>query len=213
MPYEGEEYSPEDYTGLEQYEAEYESEDEPQLRSARVYAMSIIDEEEEEMVSKPFRSNISRPDQTGSRPPKDDKIHRCLAAMVEINGIPAYALFDSGSSADAMSPDFARISESRLFKLDRPVTLQLGCVGSRGMINHGTNAVTKLRGVETRHYFDIVNVDRYDVILGAPFMTTKKIKLDFETGQVFAGHTAIPTLSVTEEKEIIASKRGKHPSK
>lgn len=212
--YEGDQYFPEEYVGLEQYEAEYESEDELQLRSARVYAMSVINEEEEEgKVPKPFRSAITRPDIGGSRPPRDDKIHRCLAAMVEINGIPAYALFDSGSSADVMSPDFARVSEARLFKLDRPVTLQLGCVGSRGMINHGTNATTKLRGVETRHYFDIVNVDRYDVILGAPFMTTKKIKLDFETGQVFAGHTAIPTLSVVEEREVVAEKKGKHPSK
>lgn len=213
-PYEGDQYSPEDYVGLEQYEAEYDSEDDVQLRSARVYAMTVVDEEEEEQrVSKPFRSAMQRPDQTGMRPPRDDNLHRCLAAMVEINGISAYALFDSGSSADVMSPDFARVSECRLFKLDRPVTLQLGCIGSRGMINHGTNAVTKLRGVESRHYFDIVNVDRYDVILGAPFMTTKKIILDFEKGQVLAGHTAIPTLSVTEEKEVIATRKGKHPSK
>ena len=112
-----------------------------------------------------------------------------------------------------MSPDFARVSKTRLFKLDHPVGLQLGCVGSRGVINHGTNASMNMIGVDTRHYFDIVNVDRYDVILGAPFMTKKRVKLDFEKGQVFIGHTEIPTLSVTEEYELVAARKGKHPSK
>jgi hypothetical protein len=214
LPYEGEQYSPEDYVGLEQYEEGYESENgDIQLRSARIYAMSVIEEEDGEKASKPFRSAISKAEGIGSRPPRDDSIQRCLASMVEINGIPAYALFDSGSSADVMSPDFARVSKTRLFKLDRPVGLQLGCVGSRGLINHGTNASIKLLGVDSRHYFDIVNVDRYDVILGAPFMTKKKVKLDFEKGQVVVGHSEVPTLSVTEEYEIVAARKGKHPSK
>jgi hypothetical protein len=119
QPLEGEQYSPEDYTGLKQYKDNYQEEDQIHLRSARVYAMSVIEEEEKE--SRPFRSAMSKAEGIGSRPPRDDNVQRCLAAMVEINGISAYALFDSESSADVMSPDFARVSKMRLFKLDRPV--------------------------------------------------------------------------------------------
>jgi hypothetical protein len=157
--------------------------------------MSVIEEEEKE--SRPFRSAMSKAEGIRSRPPRDDNIQRCLAAMVEINGISAYTLFDSGGSADVMSPDFAHISKTRLFKLDRPVGLQLGCVESHGVINHGTNASMKILGVDTRHYFNIVNVDHYDVILGAPFMTKKRVKLDFEKGQVCVGHTCHKFLPFT----------------
>ncbi|KAJ3979280.1 hypothetical protein F5890DRAFT_1558940 [Lentinula detonsa] len=36
--------------------------------------------------------------------------NHCLAAFIEINGVKAFALFDSGSTADAISPDFARVA-------------------------------------------------------------------------------------------------------
>jgi len=50
----------------------------------------------------------------------------------------AFALFDSGSSTDLVSPDFARVNDVRIHTLDRPVPLQLNTVGSHASINYGT---------------------------------------------------------------------------
>jgi hypothetical protein len=71
QPFEGDQYSPEDYTGLEQYEDDYQEEDEIHLRNARVYVMSVIEEEKE---SRPFRSAMSKAEGIGSRPPRDDNV-------------------------------------------------------------------------------------------------------------------------------------------
>jgi len=38
--------------------------------------------------------------------------------------------------------------------------------------------------VEVNHYFNVINIDRYDVILGMVFMTQHGIMLDFEKDQV-----------------------------
>ncbi|KAJ3831997.1 hypothetical protein F5878DRAFT_647147 [Lentinula raphanica] len=58
---------------------------------------------------KPEKTKIER---TGSRPVRAAKDNRCLCAFVEINGVMAFVLFDSGSTADAVSPDFARVSHT-----------------------------------------------------------------------------------------------------
>jgi len=63
------------------------------------------------------------------------KERQCLAAYMKINGVDAYALFDTGSSADMMSPDFARVSKAGTFLLVKQVPLQLGCVGSHSSIS------------------------------------------------------------------------------
>ena len=45
---------------------------------------------------------------------------------MDVNGTKAYALFDSGSAADAISPDFTQVAKLPILKLENPVTLQLG---------------------------------------------------------------------------------------
>ena len=53
-------------------------------------------------------------------------------------GVKAYTLFESGSTTDAMSPEFAKVAKMPLYTLERPMTLKLGCVGSKSKINFGT---------------------------------------------------------------------------
>ena len=43
--------------------------------------------------------------------------------FVEINGMETFTLFDSGSSADTISPDFAQVCEAQIHTLDKPVLL------------------------------------------------------------------------------------------
>jgi len=38
--------------------------------------------------------------------------------------------------------------------------------------------------VETNHYFDVINIDRYDVILGMVLMKQHRIMLDLKKDQV-----------------------------
>jgi hypothetical protein len=69
-----------------------------------------------------------------TRPKREDSEDLCLARYVKINGVKAYTLFDSGSTTDAVSPDFTRIAKLSVRELDTPVTLQLECSGSRSKV-------------------------------------------------------------------------------
>ena len=137
--------------------------------------------------------------------PRRAKAHEsCLATFVTINGMEAFALFDSGSSADTVSPDFAQVSDMRIHTLEKPVPLQLGTVGSRASINYGAWTSVELGGrAEARYYLDIVNIDRYDAILGAPFMRRFGVRLDFASNSIVVGETAIEALLPEEEAALL----------
>ena len=70
----------------------------------------------------------------------------------------------------------------RTFKLEQPVGLQLACVGSKSMINYGANSTIVFNDKHIEEYFDVANINYYDVILGMPFLWWLSITLDF-TGQ------------------------------
>ncbi|KAJ7217814.1 hypothetical protein GGX14DRAFT_337882, partial [Mycena pura] len=84
-----------------------------------------------------------------------------------------------GCTTEACSPDFARIAGIMVFPIEADVTLQLGTAGSRAKINHGMRAVIKYDDIKSDEYFDIVNLDRFDVIIGTKFMRKHRISLDF----------------------------------
>ncbi len=77
-------------------------------------------------------------------------------------GVRAFTLFDSGSTSDAISPDFVPVANVRCFELTNPVILQLGTKGSRSTINHGSMVDFKFGSpghkLAGRNYFDIANV-------------------------------------------------------
>jgi len=138
------------------------------------------------------------------RPRRSRAYESCLATYVVINGMEAFALFDSGSSADTISPDFAQVSDTRIHTLERAVPLQLGTVGSRASINYGTWTSVELGDrLEDRYYLDVVNIDRYDAILGAPFMRRFGVRLDFETNSIIVGKTVIKALLPEEEAALL----------
>ena len=145
------------------------------------------------------------------RPRRSKAYESCLATYVEINGMEAFTLFDSGSSADAISPDFAQVSDTRIHTLDRPVPLQLGTVGSRASINYGVRTSVEFGNrKEERYYLDVVNVDRYDAILGAPFMRKFGIRLDFKSNLIIVGDVTIRAL-LPEEEATLLKGRDAHP--
>jgi hypothetical protein len=90
-------------------------------------------------------------------PEQEDSKDLCLTGYITINGVKAYTLFDSGSTIDTVSPDFARVSNVPIQRLEKPATLQLGCLGSRSKINFATTMVVKLGLITMKYYLDIAD--------------------------------------------------------
>ena len=215
----GDQYDPEDTYVLEELEeVPPESEEQAPERAGAVF----VDDDEEEsfraiqpvMTLKsdelPYRARtISRRVEERPEVPKEER--QCLAAYMKINGVDAYALFDTGSSADMMSPDFARVSEAGTFLLAKQVPLQLGCVGSRSSISRGARVSGQLGPLQVEDiYFDIVNVDRYDVILGVRFMYAQDIILCVRAREILIGGSQglrIKAMTPEEEMAALAEKR------
>ncbi|KAA1473690.1 hypothetical protein DENSPDRAFT_780181, partial [Dentipellis sp. KUC8613] len=136
---------------------------------------------------------------TGTRPPTEQPEQQCLAAYVKVDGLSVLALFDSGSTMDSVTPDIARVGALKVIELENPATLQLGCIGSKSKINYGSTPRLHFEAVYTDHYVDIVNIDRYDMIIGTPFMRKHGITLDFEHGCIRIRGRPVPSLSAGEE--------------
>ena len=82
----------------------------------------------------------------------------------------------------------------KTFALEKPIALQLACIGSQSMINYGTHATIKLGCKVVEKYFDIANIEHYDVILGTPFLIKMGIVLDFRSpAMARIGNEVIPT--------------------
>ena len=45
--------------------------------------------------------------------------------------------------------------------------------------SYGTNTTIQINGEESKEYFDVVNINYYDAILGTPFLKKFKVAIDF----------------------------------
>ena len=75
-----------------------------------------------------------------------------------------------------ISPRAAKI---KTFALEKPIGIQLAVTGSKSVINYGTNTTIRINGEEWKEYFDVVNINYYDAILGTPFLKKFKVAIDF----------------------------------
>ncbi|KAJ7127216.1 hypothetical protein C8R44DRAFT_595991, partial [Mycena epipterygia] len=107
-----------------------------------------------------------------------------LSAVVKIGASSAYVLFNSGSNTDSVTPEYANAVGGVRITLTEQITLQLGCVGSRSKINYGTRLPVNFGGVRGHVYFNQVNLDRYDMIIGTPFMNRHGVSLDFAKREI-----------------------------
>ena len=55
----------------------------------------------------------------------------------------------------------------------------MAVTGSKSVINYGTNTTIQINDEELKEYFDIVNIDYYNAILGTPFLEKFKVVIDF----------------------------------
>ena len=101
------------------------------------------------------------------RPVRTPDENRPLVILTKINGFLALTLVDSACTTDAVSPDFARVSGLGVEALEKEIPLQLGTAGSRSVINRGAYASWEIgHRYIVENYFDVINIDRYDAIIG-----------------------------------------------
>jgi hypothetical protein len=127
-----------------------------------------------------YDSKVSRKGSADGQPYRDKNLKEPISVWIKINGTEAHALLDSGCTTDMISAEFAKVVRIQPIKLAEPVQLQMACVGSRSTINYGGKPTMSIGKLTEKRYFDMVNIDKYDAVLGTPFLRQNKVKLDFE---------------------------------
>jgi hypothetical protein len=127
------------------------------------------------------------------------KERKPLTAILNIGGVEAFTLFDSGCTIEALNPNFVRVAKIKIHQLAQQHSLQLGTIGSKAKFNFGTNAPVVYNNVKDNVYFDVVNIDRYDAIVGTHFMRKHGIQLDFENNNILVKGKIASSLSIGED--------------
>ena len=120
----------------------------------------------------------------------------CLATFTKVGGQEAWTLWDTGSTTTGITPSFVDVAKIAVFPLKNPYILQLGTVGSRALVNYGAFVDVATHGTSQREYVDVANFDHYDMIIGTPFMRSRKVVLDFENDSIKIGHQSISATKV-----------------
>jgi len=154
-----------------------------------------------------FHMVHSHKDQMGMCPWPNGWDRHCMAVHVKVNGLDAYTLLDSGCTTILVTHDFGRVAKLKVMQLENPVTLQLGTVWSQSMINFGAWTCLELGTIkEDDTYMDIVNLDRYNMIIGTPFVWMHGLVLDFDKDLIYVRGHATETLTAGQEDLLITKK-------
>ena len=126
-------------------------------------------------------------------PPEDKE---CLATYIKVGDLNAWTLWDSGSTTLGITPHYAEVANIVVNTLSDPHILQLGTVGSRSIIKFGADTTLTIGGQHYPSYVDVANFDRYDMIIGTPFMCKNGVILDFNDNCVVINSTRWPATKV-----------------
>jgi hypothetical protein len=130
---------------------------------------------------------------------------------IKLDGKPVYALFDTGSMTDIITLSFMQVMGLNSFWHEKQLPLQLGAPGSHVMISHGMYTPVKIGNTHIQtHYFDVANIDRYDVILGMSFAHQYYVIPDVRERILYVGGfcgECINTLMIDEEIALIRTWR------
>ena len=136
------------------------------------------------------------------QPQRDAYYQQPLCVQVMINGQATYMLFDWGRrTMDSISPTFAYIVMAARIQLDKQVGLQLGARGSHTKISYGAKARMAVVQVDDseEYYFHVVDIDRYDIILGTPFFTKHNVVLDFKNIAIWVDCESVLVYNTVDE--------------
>uniref|UniRef100_A0A8H8CD88 CCHC-type domain-containing protein n=1 Tax=Psilocybe cubensis TaxID=181762 RepID=A0A8H8CD88_PSICU len=135
------------------------------------------------------------------RPTVKPEDKECLVTYVNVAGMDAWTLWDSGSTTSGLTPSFAQIADISVDTLIDPHILQLGTTGSRSSIKYGADVQVNIGNTSTSTYLDIINIDRYDMIIGTPFMRKHKVILDFDKSVVRINGMTLPAIRVPRDTD------------
>jgi hypothetical protein len=193
---------------------------EPILRNStlesteRCGASNIVDSQSAGAKTQPkestrYKLRIKRND-VRERPQRTIDEKRCLLTYTELGGRKALTLWDSGSTTSGVTPNFAYANNMSCFLLKNPVRLQLGTVGSKSMITYGT--LQTIYGPQPE-YLDIINLDRYDAVLGVDYMNRHRVKLDFDKCEIQVDGRTLPATIAVSESATPANRTRVHKPK
>jgi hypothetical protein len=140
----------------------------------------------------------SKPNMTKG-PHQKVRIGRCPTAVLKVNGVDAFICFDSGSELDAISPDFARAVGIKPTAKDASIKVCLATKGSTSTTSYEVEVNIDLGEATLEHPLEVLNLDRWDVILGSYFCEHYNVRIDYEKKVIHIGDIMIKTLSKDEE--------------
>ena len=133
-----------------------------------------------------------------------------LPALVKVNSIEAYTCWDPGSEPDAISPDSTQATGIRPKPKGNALKIRLGMKGSGASISYKATPILDFSKTKLMHKLDVVNLDRWDLLLGSPFCNKFGVVLDYKMRTIHFGNTMIKAL-MEEEEEAAVRKREKRP--
>jgi len=72
-------------------------------------------------------------------------------------------------------------------------------VGSRSTIKYGADVKVQVANTTTTSYVDVANFDRYDMVIGTPWMRKNKVVLDFIENKITVNGVSIAAIKVREK--------------
>ena len=130
------------------------------------------------------------------RPQVRPRDKECLATWTKVGDLEAWTLWDSRSTTSGITPSYAELAKIIVDTLTDPHVLQLGTVGSRSIIKFGADVSLRIAKQLYPSYVNVANFDRYDMIIGTPFMRKHGILLDFKKNRVIINDMVLPAVRV-----------------
>lgn len=100
----------------------------------------------------------------------------------------------TGSNTDIIANEFVQACGLSTFLLEGNQNLQMACMGSCTRLQYGTYLEISSPKIKERCYFDVVNVEGFDMILGTPFLHGNGITLHFNGQKAYARIHGSPPL-------------------
>ena len=169
----------------------------PMDRATDVIAASDIGPKPKGPVEKDNRNfRIRSSGKLRERPQVKPEDKECLATWTKVGDLEAWTLWDSGSTTSGITPSYAELAKIVVDTLTDPHVLQLGTVGSRSIIKFGADISLRIAKQLYSSYVDVANFDRYDMIIGTPFMRKHGVLLDFKRSRVIINDMVLPAIRI-----------------
>jgi hypothetical protein len=194
--------SDEDYTPIGDNNDETQSDNEPEHQA---FSATLVP------ISYARAATVHSNQVKYKQPIRISEKQKSVICEMNIDGHTAQVLIDSGSTTDMISPQFAAVHRCKTIPLEEPMGLQLAVSGSRSTISNGVWALLELKGVSETRYFDLVNSDRFDIVLGTPFLYDHGFFIDIRDGVLRYRDGQIVDLSYRRNMPSVATRATRAP--